>query len=136
MAEKTERSVAQKILTQTFRRQLQQVTDVQERKRPGAVIGYDPAISIAIEFPLDCARCTMEASQILTGLLENSGGQLSWARLGDVIFGRFHLVDWFVHSFLKLFRIDISETSRSLPQSLAPLLRSTKENHQGQESDQ
>jgi len=35
----------------------------------------------------------MEASQILCGLLEDSGGQLCLARLGDVIFDRFHLVD-------------------------------------------
>ena len=72
---------------------MQQLANVQERKRPGTIIGYDPAISIVIEFPLDCARRAMEASQILCGLLENSGGQLSLARLGDVIFGRFHLVD-------------------------------------------
>jgi len=56
-------------------------------------MGYDPAISVVIEFPTDCARRAMEASQILCGLLENSGSQLSLARLGDVIFGRFHRAD-------------------------------------------
>jgi uncharacterized membrane protein YukC len=42
----------------------------------------------------------------------------------------------FVHSFLKLSKTDISENLRSLSQSLAPLLRSTKENRQGQDADQ
>jgi hypothetical protein len=30
-------------------------------------------MSIEIEFPLDRARCAMEPTQILLGLLENSG---------------------------------------------------------------
>ncbi len=96
ITEKTERSVVQKILTQNFRRQLQHLANVQERKRPGTIIGNDPAISIEIKFPLDRARRAMEAAQILCGLLENSRGQLSLACLGDVIFGRFHLVDLFI----------------------------------------
>jgi len=60
---------------------------------------HDPAIGVEIEFPLDYAGRVMEPSQILCGLIENSGGQLSLARLADVIFGRIHLVD-LVCSFL------------------------------------
>jgi hypothetical protein len=114
IAEKTERSVVQKIVTKNFRRQLQQLADVQERERPGTIIGHDPAISIAIEFPLDCAGSAMKTSQILCGLLENSGGQLYFARLADVIFDRFHLADWFVHFFLKLSKTGISQKLEKL----------------------
>jgi len=39
-------------------------------------------------------------------------------------------------SYLKHSQIDVSENLRSLSQSPAPLLRSTKENRQGQEADQ
>src|SRR5438105_3716264 len=66
-------------------------------------MGYDPVISIEIKFPLDRARRAMEASQILCGLLENSRGQLSLARLGGVIFGRFHLVDLVCSFFSQAF---------------------------------
>jgi hypothetical protein len=43
---------------------------------------------------------------------------------------------WFVHSFLKLSKTDISANLRLLLQSPAPLLRSTKEDRQGQDAEQ
>src|SRR5437899_1251473 len=55
----------------------------------------------------------MEASQILCGLLENSGGQLSLARLGDVFFARLHLVDLFV-SFSSFRRSTFQKTLKLL----------------------
>jgi hypothetical protein len=48
----------------------------------------------------------------------------------------FTLWIWFVHSFLKLSKIDISEHWRFLSQIPARLQRSTRENSQGQEGDQ
>jgi hypothetical protein len=97
-------------------RQAQQLADVEEREWPGRVIGGEPAIGIEIEFPLDCAcrACrTIEPSQILRGLFENSGCQLSLTRLGCITFGSVH-VDLFVHFFLKLSKIDISEKFEEL----------------------
>jgi hypothetical protein len=137
IAEKTERSVAQKLVAEHFGRPIQQLADVQERKWPRTVIGCNPAMSIAIEFPLDCARRALKALQILCGLFENSGNQLSLPRFGDTIFSRFHPVDLVCHSFLKLCGIDISENFGGLFRNPALLsLRSTKEKRQGQESDQ
>ena len=68
ITEGVQRQVAEHLLTNGFRREIQRLADVQERKWPGAIIGHDPAISIEIEFPLDFARGVMEPSQIQPGL--------------------------------------------------------------------
>jgi len=60
-------------MSHRIRREVQHLANVAERKWPGTIIGYDPAMSIEIEFPLDRARCAMEPTQILLGLFENSG---------------------------------------------------------------
>jgi hypothetical protein len=111
------------------------LANVQERKRPGAIIGNDPAISVEIKFPLDRAGRAMKSSQVLGGLFKDSGRQIFLARLGCIIFGNVHL-GLLVHSFLKLSNTDISENLRSLSQSPAPLLRLTTKNRQGQNADQ
>ena len=78
-------------------------------------------MSIQIEFPLDRARCAMEPSQIQRSLLENSGGQLSLARLELVIVGRVHVVViWFVissSSFRRPIFQKISDFLRESPRS-------------------
>lgn len=103
ITECTYRQVAEHLLANGFRREIQQLADVQKRKRPGRVIYSDPAISIEIEFPLDAGRRAMEPAQILYGLFEDFGCQFSLARPGCVIVG-FHVV-FRCHLFLKLSKI-------------------------------
>src|SRR6266478_7987062 len=99
ITERAYRQVAEHLLANGFRRQIQCLADVQERKWPGTIIGYDPAISIEIEFPLDRARSAMEPSQIQRSLFEDSGRQFLPARLEMVIVGSVHaILIWFVIS--------------------------------------
>ena len=94
------------------------MANVQERKRPGAIIGNDPAISIEIEFALDRARRTMKSSQVLGGLSKDSGRQILLIRPGCVIFDNVH-VDFGCCLFLKLSKTDISENLKNrLPRLL------------------
>src|SRR6266487_1551216 len=109
ITERTYRHVAEHLLANGFRREIQHLADVQERKWPGTIIGHDPAISIEIEFPLDFARSAMEPSQIQRSLFEDSGRQIFPARLVLVIVGRVHVVvNCFVISF-SIFRRSISQ---------------------------
>src|SRR3954467_13696716 len=68
ISESAQRQVTQHLLTNRFRREIQHLANVQERKGPGTIIGYDPAIRIEIEVPLDRAHRAMEPSQIQPGL--------------------------------------------------------------------
>ena len=86
------RHVGEHLLANGFRNQIQQLANVQKRKWPGTIIGYDPAISIEIEFPLEPARRAMKPSQIQRGLFEDSGCQISPARFELVIVGSVHVV--------------------------------------------
>ncbi len=64
ITENAQRQVTQHLFTNDFRREIQRLANVEERKWPVTIIGCDPAMSIEIEFPLDRARCAMEPSQI------------------------------------------------------------------------
>jgi hypothetical protein len=118
ITERAQRQVTEHVLTNSFRRQIQCLADVQERKWPGTIIGHDPAISIEIEFPLDFARSAMEPSHIQRSLLEDSGRQIFPARLELIVVGSVHaILIWFVISFLKRPKIAISENLRFLCES-------------------
>ena len=124
ITERAQRQVTEHLLTDGFRREIQRLANVQERKWPGTIIGCDPAISIEIEFPLDRARRAMKASQIQRGLFEDSGRQIFPARLELVIVGSVHVIlIWFVISFSSVPKIDISENLRfSRKFSVRPLV--------------
>ena len=92
ITERAQRQVTEHLLTNDFRCEIQRLANVQERKWPGTIIGYDPAISIEIEFPLDSARRAMKPSQIQRGLFEDSGCQFLLAGLEIVIVGSVHVV--------------------------------------------
>src|SRR6478672_10966089 len=79
------RHVDEDLLANGFRNQIQHLANVQKRKWPGTIVGYDPTISSEIEFPLDPARRTMKPSQIQRGLFEDSGCQFLLAGLEIVI---------------------------------------------------
>jgi len=86
------RHVDEHLLANGFRNQIRQLANVQKRKWPGTIVGYDPTISIEIEFPLDPARRAMKPSQIQRGLFEDSGCQFLLAGLEIVIVGSVHVV--------------------------------------------
>jgi hypothetical protein len=79
---RTQRLITEHLLAGGFRRETQHLANIQKRKRPGTVVGHKPTISIEIKFALNCARRSMEPSQILRGLFQDSGRQFSLAGPG------------------------------------------------------
>jgi hypothetical protein len=113
---------------------MQQLANVHKRKRPGRIIGCDPAISIEIEFTLDRARGAIKPSQILSGLFQDSVRQICLARLSYAIFGSVHVVDLLVHWFLKFSKVGISENSRFFVWlDVCGRIETEQENHQDEE---
>ena len=71
---------------------MQQLANIQERKRPGTIIGCEPAVGIEIKFSLNRAGRAVEPTQILLGLVENSGRQILLSCLARAIVGGVHIV--------------------------------------------
>ena len=82
IAECSERQITEHVLTNGFRREVEQLANVEEGERPESIIRCEPAVGIEIKFSVNRASRAMEPMQILPGLLENSGGQFCLARLG------------------------------------------------------
>ena len=100
-------------MSHRIRREVQQLTNVEERKWPATIIRREPAICIEVKFLFDLAGRTMKPAQILRGLLEDSGRQILLIRPGCVIFDSVHVV-FGSHLFLKFSKIGISEIFRFL----------------------
>ena len=94
-------------MSEVVRDSIQQSTDVLKTKRPGIIIGHNPAISIEVKFALDSACSTIEAPEIFGGLFEHPGGQLTLALLRDVSGVRFHFM--LSRLYLPIFERDISQ---------------------------
>jgi hypothetical protein len=121
ITERTYRQVAEYLLANGFRREIQHLANVQERKGPGTIIGCDPAMSIEIEFPLDRARSAMEPSQIQRRLFEDSGRQFLLAGLELMVGSSVHVVVFWLVISSSIFRRPIfqkiSEFLRESPRS-------------------
>ena len=108
-------------MSHRIRREVQQLTNVEERKWPATIIRREPAICIEVKFLFDLAGRTMKPAQILRGLLEDSGRQILLIRPGCVIFDSVHaILIWFVISssiFRRPIFQKISEFLRESPRS-------------------
>jgi hypothetical protein len=118
ITESAQRQVTEHLFTNGSRREIQRLANVQKRKRPGTIIGCDPAMSIEIEFPLDRARRAMEPSQIQRSLFEDSGSQIFPACVELVVVGSVHtILIWFVISSSSVRRSKFQKISEFLPES-------------------
>src|SRR5256885_256056 len=99
-------------MSHRIRREVQQLTNVEERKWPATIIRREPAICIEVKFLFDLAGRTMKPAQILRGLLEDSGRQILLIRPGCVIFDSVHaILIWFVISSSIFRRLRIRDES-------------------------
>jgi hypothetical protein len=92
ITEHARRQITDYVLADGVRHQAQQLANIQERKRPGTIIGCEPAVGIEIKFSLNRARRAVEPTQILLGLFENSGRQILLSCLARAIIGGVHIV--------------------------------------------
>ncbi len=105
-------------MSHRIRREVQQLTNVEERKWPATIIRREPAICIEVKFLFDLAGRTMKPAQILRGLLEDSGRQILLIRPGCVIFDSVHaILIWFVISSSIFRRPIFQKISEFLPES-------------------